>query len=140
MENIIANAQIYWHRVTRALNFSDRAIQAVWVKHVLLSLLFIMPLMHIQGQEKIPKKALKYFALADYDIGLGLLETARDNLKLAIKAYPDYSKAHLYLGDIHFQFKDYEGNLVNFNGIENFMEFRIHTMNAPGKYDPGVIN
>ena len=37
-------------------------------------------------------------------------------------------------------FKDKDGNIVNFNGIENFMEFRIQTLNANGKYDPGVIN
>lgn len=35
-------------------------------------------------------------------------------------------------------FKDKDGNIVNFNGIENFMEFRIHTLNANGKYEPGL--
>jgi len=44
------------------------------------------------------------------------------------------------LDRLTIQFKDIDGNLINFNGIENFMEFRIHTINASGKYDPGVLN
>jgi len=44
------------------------------------------------------------------------------------------------LDRLTIQFKDIDGNLINFNGIENFMEFRIHTINANGKYDPGTIN
>jgi hypothetical protein len=38
------------------------------------------------------------------------------------------------------RFRDIDGNLVNFNGIENFLEFRILTLNAPGFYDPGSTN
>lgn len=37
-------------------------------------------------------------------------------------------------------FKNTRGNTVNFQGIENTMEFRIHTLNASGKYDPGASN
>ena len=36
-------------------------------------------------------------------------------------------------------FKDKDGNIVNFNGIENVLEFRIHTLNANGKYDSEII-
>lgn len=43
------------------------------------------------------------------------------------------------LDRLTIQFKDKEGNIINFNGIENFLEFRIHTLNASGKYDPGVV-
>ncbi len=39
------------------------------------------------------------------------------------------------LDRLTIRFKDIDGNLVNFNGIENFMEFRIHTINANGMYD-----
>jgi hypothetical protein len=34
------------------------------------------------------------------------------------------------------RFTDYHGNLVDFCGVNNFMEFRILTVNQPGKYDP----
>ena len=44
------------------------------------------------------------------------------------------------LDRLTIRFRDIDGNLVNFNGIENFMEFRILTINAPGFYDPGSIN
>jgi len=44
------------------------------------------------------------------------------------------------LDRLTIRFLDIDGNLVNFNGIENFMEFRIMTLNAPGFYDPGSIN
>ena len=39
------------------------------------------------------------------------------------------------LDRLTIRFRDIDGNLVNFNGIENFMEFRINTMNANGMYD-----
>jgi hypothetical protein len=38
------------------------------------------------------------------------------------------------------RFLDIDGNVVNFNGIQNFMEFRILTINAPGFFDPGSLN
>ena len=43
------------------------------------------------------------------------------------------------LDRLTIQFKDKDGNTVNFNGVENVLEFRIHTLNASGKYDPGVV-
>lgn len=44
------------------------------------------------------------------------------------------------LDRLTIRFRGVDGNLVNFNGIENFLEFRILTMNAQGFYDPGSIN
>lgn len=43
------------------------------------------------------------------------------------------------LDRLTIRFRDIDGNLVDFNGIENFMEFRIHTMNATGMYDGGTL-
>lgn len=43
------------------------------------------------------------------------------------------------LDRLTIRFRDIDGNLVDFNGIENFMEFRIHTMNASGMYDGGTL-
>ena len=37
------------------------------------------------------------------------------------------------------EFLDKKGNLVNFEGLEHYMEFHIHTLNAPGKYNPGSL-
>lgn len=37
------------------------------------------------------------------------------------------------------EFLDKKGNLINFEGLEHYMEFRIHTLNAPGKYNPGSL-
>lgn len=37
-------------------------------------------------------------------------------------------------------FKDKNGNIINFNGIDHLLEFKIHTLNANGKYDSGVFN
>jgi len=81
---------------------------------LLLVLLLLIALAPARGQEKIPKKAHKYFVEADYDIGLGKLQSAKENLQLAVKAYPDYTRARLYLADIHFQLKDYENALVEY--------------------------
>lgn len=36
-------------------------------------------------------------------------------------------------------FKDKNGNIIDFNGLEHYLEFHIHTLNAPGKYVPGAI-
>lgn len=36
------------------------------------------------------------------------------------------------------EIRDNNGNIINFNGIDNFFNFRIKTMNGPGIYDPGV--
>lgn len=44
------------------------------------------------------------------------------------------------LDRLTIEFKDSCGNTIDFNGIENFMEFRIMSMNNPGKYDPSVVN
>lgn len=44
------------------------------------------------------------------------------------------------LDRLTIRFRDIDGNLINFNGIQNFLEFRILTLNAPGFYDPGAIN
>jgi hypothetical protein len=41
------------------------------------------------------------------------------------------------LDRLTIKFIDVDGNIVNFQGIENFMEFRITTLNNPGKYVPG---
>ncbi len=38
------------------------------------------------------------------------------------------------------RFVDYHGNLIDFCGVNNFMEFRILTVNAPGMYEPGGVN
>lgn len=35
------------------------------------------------------------------------------------------------------KFKDLDGNIVDFNGVDHLLEFRINTINAPGAYDPG---
>ena len=32
-------------------------------------------------------------------------------------------------------FTDVEGNLIDFNGGEHYLDFRIHTLNANGKYN-----
>lgn len=37
------------------------------------------------------------------------------------------------------EFLDKQGNLINFEGLEHYMEFHIHTLNAPGKYNPGSV-
>ncbi|MCP4120981.1 MAG: tetratricopeptide repeat protein, partial [Bacteroidetes bacterium] len=85
---------------------------------LLLVLLLLIALAPARGQEKIPKKAHKYFVQADYDIGLGKLQSAKEYLLLAIKAYPDYTRARLYLADIHFQLKDYEKALVEYERLK----------------------
>ena len=41
------------------------------------------------------------------------------------------------LDRISIQFRDVYGNLINFNGIEHFMEFRITCLNNPGHYVAG---
>jgi hypothetical protein len=38
------------------------------------------------------------------------------------------------------QFKDLEGNIVDFQGIDNYLEFRITSLNNPGHYIPGSVN
>jgi hypothetical protein len=38
------------------------------------------------------------------------------------------------------KFKDIDGNLINFNGINHYMEFKIQTMNASGFYEHGATN
>jgi len=38
-----------------------------------------------------------------------------------------------------FEFIDKQGNPINFEGLEHYMEFRIYTLNAPGKYNPGSL-
>ena len=37
------------------------------------------------------------------------------------------------------RFKDLDGNIVNFNGVDNLLGFKIKTINAPGAYDPGSL-
>jgi hypothetical protein len=38
------------------------------------------------------------------------------------------------------KFRDIDGNIVNFNGINHYMEFKIQTMNASGFYEHGATN
>lgn len=37
------------------------------------------------------------------------------------------------------RFRDIDGNLIDFNGIENFLEFRIQSMNNLGYYNSGSV-
>ena len=41
------------------------------------------------------------------------------------------------LDRLTIRFRDMDGNLINFNGIENFLEFRIQSMNNLGYYNSG---
>jgi hypothetical protein len=41
------------------------------------------------------------------------------------------------LDRLTIKFIDIDGNVINFQGIENFMEFRITSLNNPGHYKPG---
>lgn len=43
------------------------------------------------------------------------------------------------LSKLTIKFLDYDGNIVDFEGIDHFLEFRIVTVNQPGKYDPTGI-
>lgn len=37
------------------------------------------------------------------------------------------------------KFKDLNGNIIDFNGVDNLLGFKIKTINAPGSYDPGSV-
>ena len=37
------------------------------------------------------------------------------------------------------RFRDLDGNIINFNGMDNVLGFKIKTLNAPGAYDPGSL-
>ncbi|MEZ5008447.1 MAG: OmpA family protein [Chitinophagales bacterium] len=66
---------------------------------------------------QVSKKAQKYFDEADYDIGLNLFESAKEKLLLALKASPNFDKAHLYLANVNFQLEDFEGAIEEYNYV-----------------------
>ncbi|MCB0502695.1 MAG: OmpA family protein [Bacteroidetes bacterium] len=72
---------------------------------------------------QVSKKAQKYFDEADYDIGLNKFESAKEKLLLAIKASPDFDKAHLYLANVNFQLEDFEGAIAEYNYILQTKEY-----------------
>jgi hypothetical protein len=54
----------------------------------------------------------------------------------SISPYKKYFNPPLAkLDRLTIKFKDADGNIVDFNGIQHFMEFRITTINAQGAYD-----
>jgi len=89
--------------------------------YTILLRIFIVSLLSIPmtGIAQVPKKALKYFNEANYDIGLNQYDLAKEKLMLAVKAYPDYEKAHLYLADIYYQEKDYAAALDEYHWVKN---------------------
>ena len=69
--------------------------------------------------QDVPKKAQKYFNAANYDIGLNQYETAKEKLLLAIKAYPDYLQARLFLADIYYQADSYEEAMEQYQWVRS---------------------
>ena len=96
-------------------NINLKRISQYCSKFLLLLVLTISISTNIQAQ--VSKKAQKYFDEADYDIGLNLFESAKEKLLLALKASPNFDKAHLYLANVNFQLEDYEAAIEEYNYV-----------------------
>jgi outer membrane protein OmpA-like peptidoglycan-associated protein/Tol biopolymer transport system component len=79
----------------------------------------VMMLTVSAAAQDIPKKALKYFNEANYDIGLEQFGTAKEKLAQAINVYPEYEQARLYLADIHYTEGDYAAALEQYGWIRD---------------------
>lgn len=96
MAHFASNTQVSRYRLTMS--------GLVQFALILLAVFLLIPSVHSQN---IPKKAKKFFNEANYDIGLNRFDTAEEKLLLAIKVYPGYERARIYLADIYYQTEEY---------------------------------
>jgi len=148
VENIITNTQIHGHRV-RSISVATGKWLSMRI-HVLGKILILVLAMSITasssyGQDKVSKKAHNYFKEADYAIGLGELETAKEKLQLALKAQSNYVRARLYLADLHFIQENYQDALAEYLQLKDLDtypsrvdQFLARTYFALGSFDSSI--
>ncbi len=65
------------------------------------------------------KKAIKYFEIGTYEMGLNKFDIAISNFQKAIDLYPAYKEAKLRLADVYFKSRDYKNALAQFEALYN---------------------
>lgn len=91
-------------------------------------LFFCVPSVHAQAEQKIPEKALaSYFKARDY-AARTQWEEGIDELKKAIKIYPEFTAAKALMAEFYYSLRQYDDAIAILEACDSASDFPPHSL------------